>query len=214
MMTKVWIVGAGRFGQRAAGILARRWKPQDILVLDRLSEALAAVDSPGIQKMDIDGLEFMIRHLNHDSRPDWIIPCVPFHLARGWIMARLGDRAETIPVPDDFLEKVPNPMRADEGGVFVSYADFFCPPDCPEPADICTYTGLPRKGNLFKDLEDQAWPGYTMLVLRSRQLAPGLGGIRTEELFELETRLSNIKGRILLATSCRCHGVIHALNNL
>ena len=211
MSYKVWIVGAGRFGQRAAGILARLWKPEAILVLDKDPAALAEINPPGIDLIETDGLEFMIRNLNENDPPEWIIPCAPFHLARGWLMARIGPRAETIPVPDAFREKMPNPMTADNGGVFVSYADFFCPPDCPEPADICTHTGLPRKGNLFQDLADQDWPGFTMVVLRSRQLAPGLGGLKTRDLFDLEKRLPALEGNILLTTACRCHGVVHGL---
>ena len=83
--------------------------------------------------------------------------------------------------------------------------------DCPEPAEICTFTGRPRGGTLFRDLAARTWPGFVMLVLRSRQLAPGLGGYRGRELLGLEDLARESAGPLLVATACRCHGVLHGL---
>jgi hypothetical protein len=53
-------------------------------------------------------------------------------------------------------------------------------------------------------------------VIRSRQLAPGVGGYSPEALLDL---FENIKKRmepgrtILISTSCRCHSVTSALSS-
>ncbi|MFW6011335.1 MAG: hypothetical protein ACOC8Q_02385, partial [Desulfosalsimonas sp.] len=55
-------------------------------------------------------------------------------------------------------------------------------------------------------------PGFEMLVLRSRQLAPGVGGYRPDQLFALHEKLTETSGNYLIATSCRCHGVVTAVS--
>ena len=54
-------------------------------------------------------------------------------------------------------------------------------------------------------------PGRTTAVLRSHQLAPGVGGYRAAELLGLRDRLAAQGGDWLLATACRCHGVAGSL---
>jgi len=207
----IWIIGCGRFGRRAVEVF-RQVKPQArLLAVDPDPAALNELDSRSVETQVADGVDFLVRNLKPEHGPEWIVPCTPFHLAYRWLKTRLGPRAEPIDVPKEFVSNLPHPLPADQGGYYLSYADFICPPDCPEPADICTYTGLPRRGTLFRDLVEKTWPDYTSLVVRSRQLAPGLGGYRPSDLFDLENRALTVKGKILTATACRCHGVVHGL---
>jgi hypothetical protein len=106
---------------------------------------------------------------------------------------------------------MPHPFPVDSGGLAVSYADFVCPPDCPEPKDFCTFTGKPRPGILYQDIQAAAPAGWTAVVVQSRQLAPGLGALRTDDLFQAERRVQNHGGRVLIATACKCHGLVHGL---
>jgi len=191
--------------------LARVRSDDRLVVVDRDEAALNGLEAPNLRTVRADGVEYLVEHLHPDRAPAWIVPCLPVHLAFEWLKRRLGRLGRIVPVPDAFGQDLPNPMAADQGGLYLSYADFFCPDDCPEPADVCTHTGLPRRGTLFRDLADRTWPGFTMLVLRSRQLAPGLGGYRPLDLFALEDRARQTGGRLLLATACRCHGVLHGL---
>jgi len=51
-------------------------------------------------------------------------------------------------------------------------------------------------------------------VIRSRQLAPGVGGYSLETLLDLFEKIKKAmapRRTILISTSCRCHGVISAL---
>ncbi len=212
-MAGFWIIGGGRFGRKACEKLRLLHPAESLLVVDRDQEALAAAVRLGAETVCLDGLDFLTENLAPDSGPDWIIPCAPFHLAYRWLMRRLGGRAETIPVPPEFAACLPHPLPADDGGFYMSHADFLCPDDCPEPANICTHTGQPRPGTLFRDLAETNWPGFTMLVQRSHQMAPGLGGYRPADLFALEESVLSTGGHFLLATACRCHGVLHALKS-
>jgi len=207
----IWIIGGGRFGRRAVDVLSRARPRARLLIVDHDRAALNEVYPGSAETRLADGVDFLVRNLEPEHGPEWVIPCTPFHLAYRWLRIRLGPRAEPIDVPAGFVESLPHPLPADQGGYYLSYADFLCPPDCPEPADICTYTGLPRLGTLFRDLAEKTWPGCTSLVVRSRQLAPGLGGYRPLDLFDLENRALTVQGKILVATACRCHGVIHGL---
>jgi hypothetical protein len=53
-------------------------------------------------------------------------------------------------------------------------------------------------------------------IIRSRQLAPGVGGFRTVDLLRLlkDLQRQEVRGRpFLIGTACRCHGVISALSS-
>ena len=48
------------------------------------------------------------------------------------------------------------------------------------------------------------------MVIRSHQLAPGVGGYKPEALQESLLKISQGKGLVLYSTACLCHGVVHA----
>ena len=94
----------------------------------------------------------------------------------------------------------------------VSYADFRCPDDCPEPSDHCTVTGKKRGKPLYKLLGDIALPGFRVHVIRSRQLAPGIGGYSIGDLEGLRERVEGGgNSKWLVGTACKCHGIISAV---
>ena len=212
----VWIIGAGRFGRRSVEVLAARKRPPQLVVVDQDPQALAQVRPTGLETVRADGVEFLLSRLEESPRPDWIVPCVPFHLAFEFVTACLKGLVRVKPVPDRIRDRLPNPWPADQGGYYVSFADFICPPDCPEPAGICTHTGRPRRGNLFADLPGLIRPDARPAVIRSRQLAPGLGGLTPADLSQMEKTIAAAKpGQLVAAaTACRCHGVVHAAEKI
>jgi hypothetical protein len=105
------------------------------------------------------------------------------------------------------LDLLPNPMVVNESNIVCSRADFVCPDDCPE-GELCTVTGKPREP-LYDALERLELPGYNMLVQRSSQILPGVGGYRLGDLHRLAHFVD--KGRFLIATSCKCHGILTAI---
>jgi len=159
-----------------------------------------------------EGASYLEAHLENQVVPDWIIPAVPIHLAFEWMRLKLSNlgRIEVLAVPPEIEKMLPNSTRGTQGGLFVSYADFQCPDNCTESLDTCTFTGKPRKGLLYKRIEEISYKDYRSIVIQSHQLAPGVGGYRPEAL---KTSLAEaLKGNtpILYTTACFCHGVMHA----
>jgi hypothetical protein len=159
---------------------------------------------------------FLAEALETETPPDWIIPAIPRHVAFDWLWRQrpAGAFWQQIPVPTAVEQSLPFSQRGSAGELYLSLSTGHCPDDCPEPAQRCYLTGLNRTFNLYDHLENIALPDYTSLVIRSRQLAPGVGGYRPVDLWQLRLQVQNAGGKILISTSCRCHGVMHALEKL
>jgi hypothetical protein len=209
-MTQVWIIGSGRFGLRAARWMLGQGKPEiDVTLVDRDRQSLENAASLGCTTVAGDGVEYLFRELTRTRGPDWVVPAVPVHLAWEWCRLTLGShRLKTCPLPEDIDECLPHPMRGTDNQIYVSHADFLCPPNCPEPDDRCTVTGQPRKPDMFRMIAELTLPSVVPFVIQSRQLGPGVGGYTPADLFDLADRISRHTGQCLVATACRCHGVI------
>ena len=212
-MKEIWIIGVGRFGRMAADRLTGKIKNLHLVLVDLEEEKLHEARGPGRTLIKADGAAYLATHLKGgEQHPDWIVPAVPIHLAVEWRLLDQGKKnLQRIPIPAEMDPLLPHPLRAEDGNIFVSHAEFLCPDDCAEPRDICTFTGKPRKQNMFELLKDIRFPPWKTLVIRSHQLGPGIGGYRVQELFDLADRIEKINGPILLSTSCRCHGIMTGL---
>jgi hypothetical protein len=203
-----WIIGAGRFGRRACERLRAKTPAAAIHVVDRRS--VSGIPR-GVDRTVAEGLRFLDTRI--ETRPAaWIVPAVPIHLAYEWLAVRLARDADFRPqaVPATLRTKLPNACSGREGQVYVSNADFICPADCPEPGGICTATGLPRPRSMHAHLAGLVYEDFRSLVVRSHQLAPGVGGYRASTLIHLRQSLQARRGRFLLSTACKCHGVMNA----
>ncbi len=209
MAGTVWVIGSGRFGRRAALGLRSRWR---VLAVDPSEQALRGLPEHGVETRCEDGVVFLVRELGRGPGPDWIVPALPLHLAAEWVRAVGGGRWRRTAVPGWVRERLPHAVGGEGGDLYVSRADFRCPPDCPEPADRCLYTGEPRGEDLFRGIEAVVAPGLPVRVIRSRQLGPGVGGYRPAELRRLAADLAGLRGLVVVATACRCHGVLTALD--
>lgn len=209
----IWILGAGRFGRIAAERLTRRFTDMDFLVIDERPDRLEGLAADlGVKTLAAAAIPVMRRQDLPDAL--WIVPAIPVHAAFQWLLSGSGlaSRATHAPVPESVDSQVPNPMRAADGTVYASYATFLCPDACSEPEERCTHTGEPRPGNLFDDLSRISVDGFQVAVLRSWQLAPGVGGYSMAQLRALERDVLRQAGGHIVATSCRCHGVLNALH--
>lgn len=203
------MVGAGRFGRRAAEHLAGRWR---VTVVDPSAAALAALDDLPLDRVQEDGVEFLVREMARGCRPDWIVPALPLHLAAEWVLR--GDnrgRWRRGVVPPSLRQALPNPMEGASGDVYVTRATFVCPEDCPEPAGRCPRTGEPRGTDLYRRIAETTSDSLPVRVVRSRQLGPGIGGYRPEALERLAEGMAAVTDRVAVATACRCHGVVTCL---
>jgi len=209
----VIVIGAGHFGRRAVELLSpRRGAP--LWVVEKDEEALRSVEHLPVERILQDALSFLVEcfHLLHPE--NIIVPAVPIHLAFEWLRLSTSGafRVSRIEAPESIKPLVPHAWAGGEGSLLVSYADFRCPDDCPEPADHCTVTGKRRGTPLYALLRGMDLPGYRVHVIRSRQLAPGVGGYKVGDLQELLGRVDSAgEGKWVVATACKCHGVVSAM---
>ena len=162
--------------------------------------------------MVADGAAYLAKHLTVSEEPDWIVAAVPVHLAFEWLCKRLSPayRVEKLTVPEALTQKFGCVFKGEGGRVYAGMADFICPNNCPEPADLCFVTGKPRPIDLYKELSAAASLRMTPVMIRSRQLSPGVGGYRPGDLFDALRKVETCHGPVLLATACRCHSVLDA----
>ncbi len=209
-METLWIIGAGHFGGLAVERLSKKKGERNLVVVDPHAEALAELeDAHGITPYQGDGIEFLARELTPQARVDWIIPSLPLHMAWEWCQRKLGtDQLVQAPMAQGLLQGLPNAMEGRAGDIYASHADFICPDNCPEPDQICTATGRPRKQDMFALIADLSTPDCPSLVLRSRQLCPGVGGVTPAQLHGLLSEIRTRNGPLMISTACRCHAVV------
>ncbi len=200
--TRFVIVGLGKFGCIALDRLSSSFPESRIIVIERDNAKSEGKYPDSINLIQGDAVSFLL-----DSpllrAEDLIIPMVPFHLAAAYVLARHPESRGT-PIPEQVIGLLPNPLLINESNVVCSRADFLCPDDCPE-GELCTVTGEPRVP-LYDDLGRLEMPGYNLLVQKSLQILPGVGGYKLGDLQRL-AELAD-KGRLIIATSCKCHGIL------
>jgi hypothetical protein len=199
------IAGFGKFGRLALERLQNSFPQSRIIVLERGAAISAWTFSHHVLPIEGDAVSLLL-----DSplirAEDIIIPMVPFNLAASYVLARHANSYE-IAAPEELLPLLPNPLRINASNIVCSRADFVCPDDCAEGAS-CTVTGKPRKP-IYDLLERLDFDEYKILVQKSSQILPGVGGYRLADLRKLACRVD--KGRFIVATSCKCHGILTAI---
>ena len=211
-MNNFWIIGGGKSGLKAANAFRKAYRLNRITVVEKEKTVCRQIAGLGFETVCTDGIQYLERHLIDAHYPDWIVPAIPVHVAYEWIRAKLSACSEPprIPVPSGLTGELPNPIKGSAGQLYISIADFKCPDNCPEPADICTYTGKPRPMILHEFLKLIRHQDFKSIVLRSHQLAPGVGGYKPEELFNALKEIETTQAPVLFSTACSCHGVMHA----
>lgn len=211
-MKAVWVIGGGRFGRRAALTLREAYPGAHILVVEKESSKCRELASIIDEVICADGVDFLQERLTPSPAPDWIVPTLPVHLSYAWIERVLSPEERLVPVelPDLFVAALPNSMRGEPHVIYCSIADFLCPADCPAPDSHCVMTGASRRYDLYDHIADCAPAGFLPVVLKSRQLIPGVGGLAPQDMFGALERIRAEIAPILLATASRCHGVISA----
>jgi len=208
------ILGAGKFGRLALKRLARQDAAASFVVVDRDPAALTiTLDGvPGWTPVASEAAAFLAQHLADDGRWDWIIPMVPVHVAFHWLMAGplAGSAWQPAAVPEACAGLIPGARRGPHGELYLSRARHLCPDDCAEP-EVCPVTGESRQLPLHRELASLPLAGYQIRVIASRQLAPGVGGYSPRRLLNLARDMGAFPGNVLIATACRCHGVIQGL---
>jgi hypothetical protein len=207
------IIGCGHSGSRAARKIFQENSRARVTLIDKNSRALEALSSWPAERLEGEAIPVLSQLLSSGQIYDIIIPAVPFHVAFEFVLWRLapqGMRRAEVPAS----LSLPNATRGKTGDVYTTLARFTCPEDCNEPAR-CTVTGRKRERPLYKVLADLSG-AFDLRVIRSRQLAPGMGGFRTSDLLRLLKDLERREASdrpFLISTACCCHGVISALSS-
>ncbi len=209
----IWILGGGRFGLRAVEQL-RRADPRARIVLVEQQPATSLPND--IEVVHADAVAWLYESLIPTAVVHKIIPALPLHLVVEWLKYTfLAEERifHTIDIPKELLHLFPNPYRISDSEVAVSHANFLCPPECSEPSERCTYTGLPRPLPLYDLLGEIEFGSFINLIVRSRQFAPGVGGFTPEDLSWLLKRVESLnESPLLIGTACKCHGVVSGVS--
>lgn len=206
--TRFWIIGAGRFGQIAVERITRHMPGVSLTIVDKQP---FTIHGPGITTISQDGIQWLYTMLDRDAPVDMIIPAIPVHVVSEWLKLNIQKMfvIQPIKIPGLWLSRMPHALRGKTGQAYVSHADFICPDNCPEPEKICTHTGKPRPLDLFRLLGNIDFDDVLPIVIRSHQLLPGVGGIYPADLrAALDTACKNSDRPLMIATACRCHGVV------
>jgi hypothetical protein len=216
-VTSYLILGAGRFGRLAYKRLHSREPDAQICLVDHDPQKLSLLDkNPFLQTALAAAVSYLADSLASDNPPDWVIPAIPRHVAFDWLWLQrpAGEGWRQVPVPSAVGRDLPFLHRGTSGEVYLSLSKQQCPDDCPEPAERCFLTGVSREYYLYDYLAKFFHQDYISVVIRSRQLAPGVGGFRPSDLWQLQRQVLGNGQKILISTACRCHGVCHALGKL
>jgi hypothetical protein len=211
-----WIIGGGQFGLIAAETLSKTDSSNKLTIVEKQSAVCGQLEQLGFEVVCSDAIQYLERNLKSAHFPQWIVPAIPLHAAFEWIRAKMSApfTLESIRIPNDIVSELPNPIQGATGQFFISIADFKCPPNCPEPDVICTFTGQPRPMVLHEYLKSLQIEDFTSVVIQSHQLAPGVGGYTPEALFDALDQIRNTQSPVLLSTACSCHGVMNAFHLL
>ncbi len=200
------IAGLGKFGCIALERLQNSFPQSRIIVLEQDAEKSACKLLPVVSVIEGDAVS-SLRNSPLLHGEDLIIPMVPFNLAASYVMAKHVNSHE-IAIPDEIRRFLPNALLINESNIVCSRADFVCPDNCPEGVR-CTVTGQPREP-LYDAISRLEVSGYSILIQKSSQILPGVGGYRLGDLHGL-ARLVD-EGRFIIATSCKCHGILTAIS--
>lgn len=208
-INRFWIIGIGRFGQIAISRITRHYPDATLTAVDK-RPGTTTTDS--LTTVCAEATSWLAKMLVKNAPVDVLVPAIPEHVAADWLSLQMknhGFMAKKIPIPDDWLLVLPHAIRGACGQAFVSHADFLCPDNCSEPNDRCTHTGKPRPADMFRLLAEVKLGDILPVVLRSHQLLPGVGGIYPADLWQaLDVIRSNTGKGLMVATACRCHGVV------
>ena len=192
-------------------MLSKNHSLTNLTIVEKEKAVCKHIDRLGFEAVCMDGIRYLERNLARAPYPDWIVPAIPLHVAYEWIKTKLSKthNVQKIAAPNDLVTKLPHPINAETGKFYISIADFKCPESCAEPDEICTYTGEPRLMVLHEFLKSIQRKDLKTVVIRSHQLAPGVGGYPPQTLFAALNKIEAAQEPIILSTACSCHGIMN-----
>ncbi len=215
------IVGGGRYGTRCLDYAIRNG--HGCIVIDPHVDCQAAreydlceitAEDPAPHE---DGGLFFIRgdagilpRLLDFCTFGYIFPTAPVHVAAAVVREKFGLDGWEEGI-DKAAARLPYELIVSISGDTIALShnpDGICMPECEAPA-VCPVTGVAHPQPMHAAIRSLL-PESTVLI--SHQLEPGIGALTGDEL---ERLLAAAEGRshMIIATACRCHGVITALRD-
>lgn len=197
------VVGGGKFGLKAVQFLLA--KKRDFVVLDPREDCeVAKAFRENFIKAKAEELPKFVEEL----KPEWIFPTAPVHVLAEAIKHRFKPWNEKV---DEILAGIPIKVvvSVGKGSIVVSYnRDELCVDNCSSP-EVCPVTKVKRPCPMFELIK---FACREAKVVVSHQLAPGIGAMKGEDFLEV-LREAERAEKIVVATACKCHGVITALRS-
>jgi hypothetical protein len=213
-LSQVFIIGFGKFGKLALTQGARLWGKARVWIIDSRPGALNKPNPEPFSGIRVlaDGPQFLTQFQEWIGDEDWIIPALPVHLAWNWLglNVKFPKGHRNVLPPKNFGQGCPFHQVSTQA-LFLSYADFVCPENCPAPLGRCFKTKEKRAVPLWKFIADQPCPSGTLKVIESLQIAPGVGGYAFKELRIIRDLAGKADPPFFVGTACRCHGVINGV---
>ncbi|MGO9738418.1 MAG: hypothetical protein ACLPVO_13435 [Desulfomonilaceae bacterium] len=200
------LIGFGKFGRLSFDRLRSTFVDAEFIIVDPSIEQNSVISDAKIRPIPAGGVEIL---LNYDqlSETDLIVPVAPLNIAGAYIWAYYsGSEYSSLPV--GLADHFKNLWLIDHATLCVSNANFICPDDCPE-GDTCTITGE-RRMPMYEKIECLKFPGFEIRVIRSFQLAPGVGGYTLGSLISIRDSVASGQ-KYVIATSCKCHAILSAI---
>ena len=178
-------------------------------------------------------------------KPEYIIPVIPIHLSALITEEFLHEKAQvnltsdkdsTIIFVTNVREELLLTYNLENGVAYLSYAkiDEICPDNCNGPENFCPNFNREKPITITKYLkhfykvddiirledDDKNEIFKVIIVIESKQLMPGLGGIEGKDITHVFKTLENNidlflnkSYYVIIATTCNCHGVINFYEN-
>jgi hypothetical protein len=232
-----FVAGGGKYGTFALQHLAKTGIRTLICDKDRHCQATKYVKNEigleDLQKLAQrsepalligDATEALTRLLLDGIVPSLIVPCVPFHFAAKVLTSYFGNnglevRPDFEPLKLAFEKSKPEDIEyrlyRDNALAVASKMpfDLQCKSGCNQPR-TCPVTGrrlLKPMYKLIEEILDSSEADFVK-VLRSRLIAPNVGGFRGEELMHVADLCTEKEPCTLaIATSCSCHAIANRL---
>ncbi len=178
-------------------------------------------------------------------KPEYIIPVIPIHLSALILEEFLLENTHVNLTSDkdsikSFVANVSEELlltyNVEKGIAYLSYAkiDEICPDNCIGPEDFCPNFNREKPITITKYLknfykvddiiriqnDDKNEILKVIIIIESKQLMPGLGGIEGNDISHVFKTLENNfdlflnkSYYVIIATTCNCHGVINFYRN-
>ncbi|MEJ2248460.1 MAG: hypothetical protein P8Y70_03110 [Candidatus Lokiarchaeota archaeon] len=178
----------------------------------------------------------IIYEILKEISPNLIIPVVPVHLLAKLIELKLQENLIELKVNEIITKKTASEINEEillysipeKGVIYLSYAKEgeICPDNCIGPEKFCptfkrekpvTITQYLKNYFEIKDIiKIEKKQQRIAVVLESKQLKAGLGGLRGKDILKIFESLQNNLDfltkktfNLTIATTCNCHGVVN-----